>query len=209
MLECRVSPSPVTSSTHHSASAAERIAFLNSGPLGPAIHPIGSEQEISQSKSPLPCAKFRASPAGIYRSPTPQPRAAKKSAATNPVRSSNAARYLAVFGVDASAQGGVHRIRVISPIRVVSRGVLFGARFTWNWICGCLHARQPWHRSDHAAGTRLFRGSDKAANLLPIALNILWESRTAERFRARDWVITSATAEHSPDRECPVFLGRF
>jgi len=115
------------------------------------------------------------------------------------VRSSNAARYLAVFGVDPSAQGGVQRIRVISLIPVVSRGVLFGARFSWNWICGCLHARQPWQRSDHAAGTRLFRGSDKAANLLPIALNILWESRTAEWFRARDWVITRLTAEHSPD----------
>ena len=53
-----------------------------------------------------------------------------------------------------------------------------------------------------------FRGSDKAANLLPIALNILWESRTAEWFRARDWVITRLTAEHSPDGEGPVFLGR-
>ena len=30
MLECRVLTSLVTSSTHHSASAAERIAFLNS-----------------------------------------------------------------------------------------------------------------------------------------------------------------------------------
>ena len=30
MLECRVSTSLVTSSTHHTASAAERIAFLNS-----------------------------------------------------------------------------------------------------------------------------------------------------------------------------------
>jgi hypothetical protein len=53
-----------------------------------------------------------------------------------------------------------------------------------------------------------FRGSDKAANLLPIALTIFRESRTAERFRARDWVITRLTAEHSPDGECPVFLGR-
>jgi hypothetical protein len=103
------------------------------------------------------------------------------------VRSSNAARYLAVFGVDPSAQGGVQRIRVISLIPVVSRGVLFGARFSWNWICGCLHARQLWQRSDHAAGTRLFRGSDKAANIRPIALNILWEPRTPERFRTRDW----------------------
>jgi hypothetical protein len=53
-----------------------------------------------------------------------------------------------------------------------------------------------------------FRGSDKAANLLPIALTIFRESRTAKRFRARDWVITRLTAEHSPDGQCPVFLGR-
>jgi hypothetical protein len=48
----------------------------------------------------------------------------------------------------------------------------------------------------------------KAANLLPITLNIFRESRTAEWFRARDWVITRLTAEHSPDGEYPVFLGR-
>jgi len=51
-------------------------------------------------------------------------------------------------------------------------------------------------------------GQTRRQNLLPIALNILWESRTAEWFRARDWVITRLTAEHSPDGECPVFLGR-
>ena len=38
-------------------------------------------------------------------------------------------------------------------------------------------------------------GSDKAANLLPIALIIFEESRTAEWFRARDWGITRLTAE--------------
>jgi hypothetical protein len=117
-------------------------------------------------------------------------------------------RRPAVFGVDPSAHDG----SPLNPSDITNpgclAGVLFGARFSWNWICGCLHARQPWQRSDHPAGTRLFRGSDKAANLLPIALNILWESRTAEWFRARDWVITRLTAEHSPDGECPVFLGR-
>jgi hypothetical protein len=48
----------------------------------------------------------------------------------------------------------------------------------------------------------------QGGNLLPIALNIFRESRTAEWFRARDWVITRLTAEHSPDGEYPVFLGR-
>jgi hypothetical protein len=70
MFECRVSTSLVTSSTHHSASGADRLFEL--GSLGLAIHPIGSEQEVSQSNRVLPCAQFRASPAGLSRSPTPQ-----------------------------------------------------------------------------------------------------------------------------------------
>jgi hypothetical protein len=110
------------------------------------------------------------------------------------------ARHPAVFGVEPSAQGGVlHRIRVISLIRVVwgrsvRRSVLLELDLRMP------HARQPWHRSDHAGGARLFRGSDKPASLLPIALNIFRESRTAEWFRARDWGITRLTAEYSPDK---------
>ena len=56
-------------------------------------------------------------------------------------------------------------------------GVLFGARFSWNWICGCIHARQPWQRSDHAGGTRLFRGSDKAAKTFCQSLSTSYGNR--------------------------------
>ena len=37
-------------------------------------------------------------------------------------------------------------------------------------------------------------------NLLPVALDIFRESRTAEWFRARDWVISRLAADHGPER---------
>jgi hypothetical protein len=73
-LECRVSPSLVTSSTHHPASAAERIAILLTSARSArrSTRPIGSEQDVGQSNRVFPCAQFRASPAGLSRSPTPR-----------------------------------------------------------------------------------------------------------------------------------------
>ena len=175
--------------THHSASAAERIAFLNSARSARAIHPIGSEQRLanriafshvlsSAHRLQVYIGRQRLNVPAIKHVQSLVTKARQNERGNQSGDKQQCARVPGRIGVDPSAQGGVHRIRVMSPIRVVWRGVLFGARFSWNWICGCLHARQPWQRSDHAAGTRLFRGSDKAANLMPIALNILWESRT-------------------------------
>lgn len=36
-------------------------------------------------------------------------------------------------------------------------------------------------------------------NLLPVALDVFRESRTAEWFQAREWVINRLTDEHGPD----------
>jgi len=131
-LSARVSPSLVTSSTHDSASAAERIAFLTSARSAQrSTRPIGSEKEganriafshvlssahrlqvyLGHPRLNVPAIEH------LRRSGSQGP--PKRARQPSPVRSNNAARYLAVFGVDPSAQGGVHRNRVISPIRVI------------------------------------------------------------------------------------------
>jgi hypothetical protein len=123
------------------------------------------------------------------------------------VRSSSARASRGLFGVDLSAQGGFHRIQVRSPIRVVLTGVLFGARFSWNWICDAsmlvslgsvLHARRR-----HA-----FRGSDKAAAFCQ-SLSISFGNR--ERRSGFGRVNRSSLASRLntvPTGECPAFLGR-
>jgi hypothetical protein len=42
-------------------------------------------------------------------------------------------------------------------------------------------------------------GQTRRHNLVPVALDIVRESRTDEWFRARDWVVTRLATEHSPD----------
>jgi hypothetical protein len=49
----------------------------------------------------------------------------------------------------------------------------------------CLHARQPWQRSSRSAAP-CFPWVRQGGSLLPIALDIFRESRTAEWFRARE-----------------------
>jgi hypothetical protein len=72
-LECRVSPSLVTSSTQPLRVGRRADRLLDLGSLGPAIHPPDwLRKGGGQSNRVFPYAQFRASPAGLSRSPTPQ-----------------------------------------------------------------------------------------------------------------------------------------
>jgi hypothetical protein len=117
---------------NHSASAAERIAFLNSARSARRSTRLAPNRRLANRNRVCHVAKFRASPAGLYRSPTPQrtaihhvqslvTKAAKTSAATSPVISSNA-RASGCIGLDPSAQGGSPP----NPSEVTNPGCLTG-----------------------------------------------------------------------------------